>query len=119
MKVGTESGTVYADTDSVINTAKKVALNKQYGMFVTGNSLIEHRIAMLYKRVPDFKPYLQRVFNEAQELNNKICKLRKYLLEKKESDNPLEVREEAFQRQQLVFMEGYLEMLLCRMEMWC
>lgn len=123
MLVGTETGLVYNDTDSAKTTAKKLALNRQYGMFVNSNSLTENRLCKLETHRTDFEPYLQRVLDEAKKLNSNICKLQNYLLTKKEPDNPdserASMKEEAFQRQQLVFMEGYLEMLLCRMEMWC
>lgn len=122
MLVGTESGFVYTDTDSAkkIDVAKKQALNTMFGHSI---GVIENRLSKLETHRTDFEPYLQRVLNEAKELHTKTCKLRNYLLTKSEPDNPefarLEMREEAFERQQLVFMEGYLEMLLCRMEMYC
>lgn len=125
MLIGTESGLAYADTDSAkkIDVAKKQALNTMYGMFVQSNAIIEDRLCKLETHRIDFEPYLQRVLDEAKKLNTNIKKLRNHLCTKPEPDNPefarLEMREEAFQRQQLVFMEGYLEMLLCRMEMWC
>lgn len=125
----------YHDTDSVNielsargagkSYAAKQALNSVYGIMASPDidAISEKRLCKLETHRTDFEPYLQRVLNEAKELHAKICKLRKYLLTKAKPDNPefarAETREEAFERQQLVFMEGYLEMLLCRMEMWC
>lgn len=111
---------VYKDTDSIDIGVRDVdefyafkqALNSQYGMYNSSNAITENRLAKLETHRTDFAPYLQRVLEEAKKLNSNICKLRKYFLEKKQFSGQKELREEAFQRQQLTFMEGYLEMLL-------
>lgn len=141
MLIRIKSGFVYADTDSakVISEVKQ-QLNKEFGTkvsesqirggYVYANSesltpmqLIQRRMNNISVKVCDFEPYLKRVYDESCALFANICKLQHYLDTKTEPENPefghLEMKEEAFQRQQLVHMHGYLEMLLCRMEMWC
>lgn len=115
MKVGTETGKLYKDTDSVqkldhftklnVPPTVKQLLNKQYGMVV---------------QKLDEQKEIQLMIEEATELQLRIEKLEIILNTKTEPDSEFvkwELKDEDLMRRQVNAMKQYFEFLVMRLEM--